>query len=311
MNSKKASGLFLTQIIISIGVTLLLSLGNIPIELGIITNLLLSESMLIIPAIIFMMVTKEKTKNLISFRKVKISTFFLTLLFTFLLSPLIMAVNAFSMIFTDNAVMEISSEVLNQPYIVMVLIIGFLGPFCEEYVFRGVIYGAFRKTGKIVTSIVLQALLFGLMHLNFNQFCYAFVIGVFLALLVEITDSIWCSFAMHAAINSSNVTLMYLTNPYLQENDRMLEMAGMSYTDTMILVACIYLVIAVFTTTIALCVLYKMAKLENGIQRVASIMSKNKEINNQKLISPITIMGIAISFLFIIIVEILKRCIFV
>ena len=56
----------------------------------------------------------------------------------------------------------------------------------------------------------MSGLVFGLFHLNINQFCYAFVIGVVFAFLVEATGSIWSSVLAHFAINTYSITIIQL-----------------------------------------------------------------------------------------------------
>ena len=56
----------------------------------------------------------------------------------------------------------------------------------------------------------MSGLVFGLFHLNINQFCYAFVIGVVFAFLVEATGSIWSSVLAHFAINTYSIKIIQL-----------------------------------------------------------------------------------------------------
>ena len=54
--------------------------------------------------------------------------------------PLVSTVNGFSQLFTDNAVVSISDQVVGVSFPVMLLIIGIVGPMSEEFVFRGMIF---------------------------------------------------------------------------------------------------------------------------------------------------------------------------
>ena len=57
----------------------------------------------------------------------------------------------------------------------------------------------------------MSSLLFGLMHMNLNQFGYAFFLGVVFAIIVKVTDSLLATFIMHCVINIQNVSMMYLS----------------------------------------------------------------------------------------------------
>lgn len=316
MDSRKAGGLFLTQIIVSIGVSLWLSFGNPGFALDIIPNLIFSQMLLLVPALLFLLVFREKPAGVMCFRLLRPTTCLWIFLFTFLMTPLIVTVNAFSMIFTDNTVVEISGDVLKQPFLVMALIMGILGPFCEEFVFRGIIFGSLRKSGRVAASIVLQALLFGLIHLNFNQFCYAFVIGIALGMLAEVTGSIWSSFLMHAAVNASSVVMMYVSDSLAGQMGMEMET---SYTsDMMIAAMCVYMVIALVTTSIAACVMVVIAKNESGEDRLRNIFNARKgkkdeplallePVKRDRLVSASTVIAVIICFAFMITLEVLKR----
>lgn len=46
--------------------------------------------------------------------------------------------------------------------------------------------------------------------MNFQQFCYAFVLGIILGVLVEATDSLFASMLLHAVFNGTSLILTYL-----------------------------------------------------------------------------------------------------
>ena len=138
-------------------------------------------------------------------------------LFTFLIMPLVTVLNAISMFFTENAVVAMQEEILSVTFPVMLFMIGIFGPFCEEFVFRGMVYGGYVKSGSRFWAILLSALLFGLMHMNFNQFCYAFVLGIIFALINEVLESTWPAFICHAVVNTQNVIMLYAMNAFMEK----------------------------------------------------------------------------------------------
>ena len=46
------------------------------------------------------------------------------------------------------------------------------------------------------------------MHMNFNQFCYAFVPGIALGILLEATGSIFATMTAHFVVNGWSTALM-------------------------------------------------------------------------------------------------------
>ena len=89
----------------------------------------------------------------------------------------------------------------------MIILLAVIPPVVEEFIFRGLIYHSYRKNG-ICGAALLSGLLFGVTHLNINQLCYAFVIGVMFAFLVEVTGSMWSSMIAHFAVNTYSITVM-------------------------------------------------------------------------------------------------------
>ncbi len=91
----------------------------------------------------------------------------------------------------------ISPQDYSNPSVVIMYMTTALAPaFAEEFLFRGVIYGNLRPFGK-TQAILISSVLFALMHQNIGQFFYTFVGGVAMAIMYELTGSIWCSILYH------------------------------------------------------------------------------------------------------------------
>lgn len=91
--------------------------------------------------------------------------------------------------------------------------ISVLAPLFEEFIFRGMILQNLRKYGNVFAVIVSSAL-FGILHGNFAQTPFAFLVGVALALIVLETGSIWVSILVHCLVNSFSLVLDGLTYYY-------------------------------------------------------------------------------------------------
>lgn len=82
-----------------------------------------------------------------------------------------------------------------------------LAPIGEEYVCRGLTLKFAKKAfGKFWIANLLQAFLFGLIHMNWVQGIYAFVIGLVLGWMVERYDSIVPAMILHCVVNFSSST---------------------------------------------------------------------------------------------------------
>ena len=76
-----------------------------------------------------------------------------------------------------------------------------LGPVNEELLFRGISLHFFKKAMPFWVANVLQALLFGIYHMNMIQGVYAFFIGLFLGYVCEKGGSIFFSILLHILYN--------------------------------------------------------------------------------------------------------------
>ena len=280
MNAKKTNWLFTSIIALNVLVVILAAVSPDGLSLGVIPALLLSQLMIFGPAVLFLLFTRTKPSDLIQMAKPKWSLSLLVVLITFLIMPLITAVNALSMLFVENEVTNMQALFLEAPGWLLLLVVGFVGPFSEEAVFRGVIYHGYRRSGRLVAAMILSSVLFGLMHLNFNQMSYAIVVGVIGVLLIEGTGSIFYSILFHATINTSNVIMMLLQDPESASMDaaktrEMVEsLMHMPYREAMSVVCAVYIVIACVTTSLAGCLYYFILKKEGRAEHVCLLFAK-------------------------------------
>ena len=124
-------------------------------------------------------------------------------------APVLTFVNVVSqMISSQAAGVEIVTSIIDYPYIVSVLIIGILPAICEEFVYRGMLFTGLKKLS-LPAAAVVSGLIFGLMHLNLNQFCYAFLMGAVFCLTDETVGSTLAGAIMHCLVNTTSVTIAY------------------------------------------------------------------------------------------------------
>lgn len=85
-----------------------------------------------------------------------------------------------------------------------------VGPVAEELVFRGVILDRLRLAYPFWVANLLQAVLFGLYHMNLVQGIYAFLCGMLLGLVCRAADTLVASILTHIIFNATNYALGYL-----------------------------------------------------------------------------------------------------
>lgn len=87
--------------------------------------------------------------------------------------------------------------------IIMGVLAVILAPLTEEFVFRGMLYAAFRKTIGVVGSAVLLSALWSVMHWGYSSqnLLALFLLGLLFAYIVWRTGSLWPAIVGHTANN--------------------------------------------------------------------------------------------------------------
>ncbi len=102
---------------------------------------------------------------------------------------------------------ELVANLLSQsPLLFTILFVGIGAPILEELIFRMALIDILRPFGYKV-SLLISGLLFGAFHMNFEQFFYAFLIGVILGAVYYKTNEIKYTMIIHIAFNSFNVLI--------------------------------------------------------------------------------------------------------
>lgn len=317
---KGADWLFLMLIVFHLGLSY--AAGYMFRDTGLTVNqsIIFSQLMLIVPCGLYLLIRKINPIKFITFRKMDILSILMTMIFVVMIMPLVTVINAISMLFTENTVQNMASEMTENPFLLNILLMAVLPAFFEEFAFRGILYQSYKRKG-IIYGAVLSGCLFGLMHLNFNQFSYALVLGILFALLIEATGSIWASMIGHFMINANSVIMLKVSEK-MMEGMAMTE-AGADYNqimsnvnDTRMLqmVIIVYTVIACVTTALAWGIWVWLAKHNNNLHKfpmLAGISGTDTRntVEKNTAIKPIRIVlviGIAICLGFMIYYETLQ-----
>ncbi len=100
----------------------------------------------------------------------------------------------------NEAGAEVDELLLGSNYLILILMVGLIGPFLEEFFFRKLLIDRMRGYGELA-CILVSGVLFGLFHGNFTQFFYAFGLGSLLAYLYLRSGSFALTFIFHALFN--------------------------------------------------------------------------------------------------------------
>lgn len=192
----------------------LIEIGNI--RLTVPMSLLLSQLIILLPFILYCAVSKQNPLKAIRFKKTKPISVFFAFLIALFSYPVVIFLNMVSMLFVENAVADVMPSVLKMGLIPGLVFMALMPAVVEETIFRGMLYNTYSKY-RPVAGILLSAVLFGLMHMNFNQMPYAIYLGIIMAIMMEVCDSILVPMVIHFTMNGSSTILAFMSSALLQE----------------------------------------------------------------------------------------------
>lgn len=173
-------------------------------------QIVFSQGIIALPAIIYMIVHRLPYAETVRFKKMKVADMLLSILFGILIQPVVTLINALSMVFAKNVIGGSMLEITQQvPFLAGVFLLAVMPAVMEESVYRGVFYNEYSKIHPLKAAL-LSGFLFGILHGNINQFCYAMVMGFIFALLIEATGSILSTMLVHFWTNAASVVMLYL-----------------------------------------------------------------------------------------------------
>lgn len=313
--TKNAGILFLTIIIVYIlGIFAIQKLRMNGMEGSTYSLLLVSQGLIVIPGLIFLFITKSNPIQFIPYRKIKISNLLLVILCTYLMIPLMTTISLISQLFVKDITSKAIGNMMDGPFLLNYLFIAVSPAIFEEFIFRGVMFHTMRKAN-IKYAVLISSIMFGLVHLNFNQFCYALFMGIFFALLIEATGSIYSSMTAHLIINGNSVILLTFINLFLKKAKEMGISAevfskqseqslqfyeGLSTIQILFSIG-IWIIISIGTTALAGVVYMVLCKRCNRWEHVKSIWKEKKK---EKIVTIPMILGAFICVLFMVLREV-------
>lgn len=116
----------------------------------------------------------------------------------------------------ETAGLEDSQNMLTLLYAVI------LGPIGEELIFRGVTLRSARRVFPFWGANLMQAILFGVFHMNLIQGVYAFALGLILGLICQRLGSIYYSIFLHICFNLMGTVGASLLNGVGENNPLLL-----------------------------------------------------------------------------------------
>ncbi|MBL4930419.1 CPBP family intramembrane glutamic endopeptidase [Clostridium paridis] len=192
----------------------LVSIGVRDVRIVLETNHIL---LFLVPATIYIFVTKSSFKKTFRLNPISFKNVLLIIGLGFAIQPVMMLFSLITSFFFNNDISNFINSISDTPYPVMLLLIAVTPAITEEVTLRGVVLSGYNFKNKWIAAIT-TGILFGIFHLNAQQFLYAAVLGMVLAYLVRVTNSIFASSLLHFMINGIQVSLQKILAPFVKNN---------------------------------------------------------------------------------------------
>ncbi len=106
--------------------------------------------------------------------------------------------------------LELLTPFLEENSILTLCYMLLIAPISEEIIFRGVIFEKSKKNMPLFLANILQALLFGIFHMNLVQGIYTFALGIVLGIVCIKCRSLYAAMLLHIVFNLGGSFVGYI-----------------------------------------------------------------------------------------------------
>lgn len=138
--------------------------------------------------------------------------YFLCYLFVFLVNALIAATMA-KQPTSSNPLVGLFLESSAWQVGVLATLVVVIGPFFEELLFRGWLYGGLRQHWGDARALVVSSALFAIIHADLWATPALFVLGLVFGTVYRKTGSLWACFLLHAMWNATTFIFLFSNMP--------------------------------------------------------------------------------------------------
>ena len=217
----KDSNFFMFMIIIFGGLVLQIILGliigtmqaldpNFEFDPPVWAAILLSQLLIMaLPCLIYLIIHRRSIKEILPMRSIGWLNIVMIAGMSLTIQPLFMLVNLISQFVFPNVIAESILGIGQEGGLALTLLIVAVVPSVfEEVAFRGIGFVGFKKV-KIWKAAVINGMVFGAIHMNMNQFLYAFLLGAVFCYFMYYTKSLWAPILGHFVVNGTQSLLSF------------------------------------------------------------------------------------------------------
>lgn len=161
----------------------------------------------------FQKTTIRETFKFYGFRKISLKS----ILISILIGVIVYVLNIFVATFFNSIISlfgyKFTSSTISDPQPIWVLFVNLfltavLPAICEETAHRGMLLKGLSPLGR-KWAIIISSIMFGLLHLNIEQFFYATIIGLLLGYISTLCETIYPAMIIHFMNNAISVIMSF------------------------------------------------------------------------------------------------------
>ncbi len=259
-------------------------LGTKDIALPSSLTIIVTELIILVPAIIYVVKNGLSLKEALGFNKIKIKTIILSVVLGVLVIPVASFINILTQFFVPNTMTQAADSLIASGTGMLLLLSSVYGPICEEITFRGLFANGYKGVTTPIKAALISSLFFGLIHMNVNQTAYAFVLGLLFVIVNTASGSIFSSIIMHITVNGINVIMLIVSSAALSATGQSIadSSENMRNSGSLLIIAIVYFVFAVICLLIMIPILKSVSKTEGKQEELKQLFKKTKNYGDTK-----------------------------
>lgn len=223
-------------------------------DVGIITSILVSQFLMVgATVIVYIFLTKASLVKDLYVKPLSWLDVLICIGIAWTIMPILSFINVLSQFVVKNQIEDVLVEMLDIPFLITLILTAVFPAILEELLSRSIILRNYQRR-TVLTTCLLSGMFFGFIHLNINQFLYAFVMGVLMCYIVMITDSVLSAMVIHFTINATGTITLYLVSAVMKvfdasgvALDQMMSPADPTTGQLLISLAMVFFMVLLFT----------------------------------------------------------------
>lgn len=163
---------------------------------------LIADIMFVLLVLLLIKVAKQSVKERLKINKIAIKTIVIVIIISLALNLVFQSVQLiFPESMRSELMVEMDTDLKGVKSLIGFITVVIIAPFTEEILFRGLILGELAKCFNIHIAIILQAILFGIMHGNIIWAVIAFLSAMLYGYFIRKYENIFTSTIGHMSVN--------------------------------------------------------------------------------------------------------------